>query len=96
MDDGYVSKVALTAIVLWLTVVLLFIAAWAVALASPGRWLVAIMLATSACAFATFTGTLHNRIYVERVTRLIRACSNLERGGGQALRPVRDDASHRG
>lgn len=95
MDEGYISKVALTAIVLWSVVTLLFAASWGVALAMPEHWLYAVLLAATACGFAVFTGTLHNRIYVERIARLIRACSQLDRlGSGTELHAVRDDTRH--
>lgn len=94
MDEGYISKVTLTAIALWVMVTLLFAAAWGVAIAWPGHWLYAVLLSATACGFAAFAGTLHNRIYVERITRLIRACSQLDRPAGGELRAVRDDTRH--
>lgn len=102
MHEGYsISKVALTAVVLWLIVVVLFAGAWATFLANPDRPpRVPIMLAVTACGFAVFTGTLHNRIYVERITRLIRVANKMEDGDGHdgdghGLRSVRDDPSAR-
>lgn len=95
VNEGYVSKVTLTAVILWLVVAGMFAAAWVVAIVWPEHWLYAVLLAATACGFATFTGALHNRIYVERLTRLIRACSQLETGmtSGE-LRSVRDDSCH--
>lgn len=94
VDEGYISKVALTAIVLWMAVLAMLAGAWVVALVLPDQWLIAGMLAASACGFATFTGTLHNRIYVERIARLIRVTSRLD--AGEALRAVRENTRHRG
>lgn len=95
MDEGYVSKVTIVAVAMWATVATMFAAAWGVALAWPEHWLYAVLLAGSASGLASFSAVMHNRIYVGRVTRLIRACSKLETVPGGELRAVREDSGHR-
>lgn len=96
MDESYVSKVTLVAVATWAVVAAMFAAAWFVAAAWPDRWLHAVLLAASASGLASFSGVMHCRIYVGRLTRLIRACSKLENvSGGAQLRAVSDDSRHR-
>ena len=89
MNDGYVSKCALGAAVLWVLVAGLITAAWVVALSVPHHWVVAGMLATTACALSALAAVVHIRLFVGRVIRLIRACNGLESSPSADLRPLR-------
>lgn len=86
--EGYISKVALSVIIMWMAVLGALIAAWVVVVAMPERWLVGGMLAASACVLAAFTSTIHYRIYVARICGVVRATSGLE-GERPPIRSIR-------
>lgn len=86
--DGYISKVAASVMALWVAVAALSLGASAVLLFT-GVLHVGITLAVSASVLASFTSTIHNRIYVERICGVIRVTRHLEDREGAQVRSVR-------
>lgn len=77
MHDGYISKVALGVIALWVVVLCTMVGAWLVILLTPA-WQIAGMMAASACVLSGFTATIQNRVYTSRVCDLIRLTRGLD------------------
>lgn len=87
-DDGYISKVALIVIILWIAVTVALTAAWVIVLFWPHSWLIGGMFAASACVLSGFTSAIHSRVYVARVIGVIRATSGLESQHGADVHPI--------
>lgn len=72
----------------WALVVGLLFAAWWIALLLPEQWVVAGMLAATACASSAMAATLQIRCYMVRTCNLVRTLSETEGRGGVQLHRV--------
>lgn len=88
MCEQLVSKAAVVATVLWVTVTGLIAASWAVILTDPESWRLGGLLGVTACALSAGAATWHVKLYSIRVVNLIRATSGLD-GEAGTLRPLR-------
>lgn len=86
--DGYISKVAASVMAMWAVVTTLAVGASSVLLFTNALN-VGIALAASASVLASFTSTIHSRIYVERICGVIRVTRHLEDRDGPQVRSVR-------
>ncbi len=75
VQEGYVSKAALTATLCWGVVGVLLTTAWVLGLTRPENWIIVGLLAASACVFSAIAVVLHSRLYVNRLVRVIRLTS---------------------
>lgn len=88
VTENYVSKSALAAMVLWGAAVSLMTAGWVVALATPVRWQIGVLLVATSLLVAGFAIVIHIKVFMARICRLIRVTSGFETEAPQ-LRSVR-------
>lgn len=90
MNENTVSTGAVVAAALWTWVVVLILGAWVTwALGGPaGMW---ILLGTTACASSAAAATAHIRIYVVRLSGLIRLANGVDAGRAPGLRSILHD-----
>lgn len=85
MHDSTMSRLALTAYLLWTAVSLLVGAAWLLMAINTEAWRWSGLLAVTGLALSAVAATAHMKVYAVRVCGLVRATSGIN---GAETRPA--------
>lgn len=89
MHEGFISRTSLIATMLWTAMVVLFAAAWAIAITHHDWWLWAGMLSATGLGVSAIAATTHIRLYALRMCSLIRATSSAQGGDRREIHSIR-------